>query len=1154
MPADTALGSRLTNLDQLPQDEQVSLLGALPEEMREAIKNTAEEVRSGLLENNKTADALTIGAGIALLNPQSLQSVVQQINENVTQAAKAVQEEMTTAILMMDETLTHPSKAVIRELKATLEAEHLPITQENAEALLARKPQPEALASALKTLADAITGVDDPAQRKTLANKVVGNVFAEYVRLAENASAAQEACIQAQADAKAANDDNAGYKSAIQQSLLDVSNADTEWQDKQTQAAQSLTQAENSETQAHNAEVTANELERIFAAQPKNVRDVVLLEGAAQAEKRAQDLEEAAAKANDAASEAELLTLVAGAPADAQEKAIAARKTADDAALAATNARNEATKAREAAQGAVQSPNDLIDPQELADARVAYDSAVNARTKATEARQKAETDGAFANQSQTELLQAKQAYDKALVDHARIMQTSEEKQTAVAQTQAARNKAERVAELAQADVQSALGLDKDGNVLAPKGANGVAGPLAGQARLAQLQAADLNSLAQAAGTDFSSDGIGKFIKFVIQDYFQSMPLADKRSMVSAGLRYAPPNATPMQQLGAMLKGAGPVLQKIFQGLDGPGLPQDLRIACQDMKSRLAPIPADIVEANLLDMVNSSNGRIKKIEVVSSLGAASVGQAFRCRITDNKGEERECVVKILRPDVANRVQRERPIFEKAAAKVPGMLGTFQGQMEGIMEELDFGIEANNAKSGVVYNKPFDGQENSIQSVKVVDDIPPKSNAMAMELAPGTTLDGFLKDTREEIERLGQNFGRSEEFDASGKRTKVEYGVPETRVNELFPVKARLQELYDEASARHKQLTALADVWVTEGIFGEQGFFHGDLHAGNIMSDGKKLTVIDFGNATKLSADQQSSIMTMIVATTARQSTKFLDAFRSILPNTAQAVFDSKREQLLESVRVIMQKGDMGDTGGRIAAILGEIQRNGIEIPHAIFNFSNSQIRLQNSIDEMITLMNHIQEEMRAIDAVRSTNSPETLPFERKITNGAMLAMADDTKSHQFVMDFINGLIAEIEDETSELNEEQNQDVTTALSFSTFLVGFKAKTVDKDPALLEVWNQHKDALENTTHPEHNAAVNEIIKALRTKALNTLNALKAEEEKDHSRIANPNTFLDVMGDVVETNKNGAVKKLGFVSSTKFAVTNFIHDNLFESVQPKI
>ncbi len=1156
VPADTALEKRLANRDDLPEAERTSLLGALPPEMGEAVKGMMGEMRAALVEKNMHADAVSIGAGITQIEDKDLRKIVGQVNASVTQAAQMVQEEMTTAILMMDKTLSGPTKATIRAFKAALEAEHLPLTRENAEALLERKPLPQGVAAALEALASSITGVDDPAQRRRLAGKVAVNEFEEYARLADKARQAQEAAEQAATAFQEADHHDHECRLNLNVTLTAVNNADDVWKARQTQATQSRTAAETAESAAHNAEVTAQGLEEAFAAQPQNAHEALRLESAAaQAESRAASLEAEAAKAKDTADEAELLALVADAPADAEEKARAARKVADEAAAAAASARTEAKTARDAANAADQK----VDPQALANARTAQQDAVDARQQATQARQQAVTARATADQHQAEVAQAKQAFDEASAAHAANAQVRLEAQTAKAQTEAAKAKAQAQAQTAQAQAQAALGVNQEGQPVEAAGDNAPAAAPANaaqahQLRLEQLQAADLDSLAAAAGTDFNSDGIGKFIKFVIQDYFQSVPLMDRRAMISAGLRYAPANATPMQKLGAMLKGAGPVLQKVFQGLDGPGLPNDLRIACQDMKSRLAPIPPDIVEANLLAMVNSSNGRIRSIEVLSSLGAASVGQAFRCRITDRSGQARECVVKILRPDAANRIQRERPIFEKAAAKVPGMSGTFQGQMEGILEELDFGIEAGNAKLGAVYDKPFDGQERSIQSVKVVEDIPPKSNSMAMEMAPGTTLDGFLKDTREEIERMGQPLGRSEEFNAQGQRSRVTYEVPEGRLNELYPVKARLQELYEEAAARHKQLTALADVWVTEGIFGEQGFFHGDLHAGNIMSDGKKLTVIDFGNATKLTQEQQSAVMTMIVATTTRQSSKFLDAFRAMLPPQAQAVFDGKQQQILESVRVIMQKGDLGDTGGRIAAILGEIQRNGVEIPHAIFNFSGSQIRLANSINEMITLMTHIKEEMRAIDTLRSINAPDNPPYNREISL-VMAGMADENQTHESVMGYIDNLIARIQDEHSELSQEQEGDVRQALGFPNFIVDFKTQTVNRDPALLEVWNQHREALENTVHPGHDAAVGEIIKALRTKALNTLNALKAEEQKDHSRHANPDTFLDVMGDVVKTNQAGATKKLGLLPSIKYGVTSFIDEKMpWLGVKPKI
>ncbi|MBQ7738352.1 MAG: phosphotransferase, partial [Desulfovibrionaceae bacterium] len=1106
-PASNVIGQRLTDKSQLPESERESLISALPEDMGNGLKDTLVKVQKDLLAENMTANTAAILFGIKDLTDDTLKNTLSQINASVTQAANMVQEEMTTAILMMDTTLGGPSKAVVRELKAVLESENLPLNQENAETVLNRKPLPASLATALDGLANAITGIDNAAQRQRLASKVAGNAFTEYARLAQNAKDAQDNLNNATQNLENAQERKLQCRTDIQRSLGDVTHADEEWHAKENQYSQSQNKATTAETAAHNAEVAAegiaNGFVSIFSEQVREglrqeeiatdaeSRAIPLEEAATQAENQANALLEIAEQAKNTADEAELQTYVAGAPADAEEKARLARKAADDAMAAANNARNkaqeartrasnvrtEATTARNAANAAFMN----VDANVLTEARAARQSMLAAREQATQLREQANAANATALQDRALADAAKQDFDKKMQDHGSIQQALTDAETAVMQAEADKSRAKNAATAALNTANTALGLGQDGQIIQDEAA---APPDAAQnhaQRLEYLNNTSLNSLVAAAGTDFNSDGVGKFIKFVIQDYFQSVPLADKRAMISAGLRYAPANATPMQKLGAMLKGAGPVLQKIFQGLDGPGLPQDLRIACQDMKSRLAPIPPDIVEATLLDMVNSSNGRISKIEVLSSLGAASVGQAFRCRLTDHKGESRECVVKILRPDAANRVKREQPIFENAAAKVPGMSGTFRGQMDGIMEELDFGIEATNAKTGAVYNKPFDGQVKTIQSVQVVEDIPPKSTSMAMEMAPGTTLDGFLRDTREEIERMGQPLGRYETYNDQGQRAKVEYDVPENRMDELKPVKARLQELYDQAQARHKQLTALADVWVTEGIFGEQGFFHGDLHAGNIMSDGTKLTVIDFGNATKLSQEQQSAITTMIVSTSTRQSSKFLDSFRSLLSPEAQTAFDAKKEKIFESVRVIMQKGDLGDTGGRIAAIMSEIQRNGVEIPHAIFNFSSSQIRLQNSINEMITLMNHIGEEMRAIDTLRSYRAQE-LPIDNAIAQQVKSAMADETQTQQSVLTHLANVREQINDPDSELNKEQEDSVRTALNVSAYIAGFKVNVIEKDPKLAEVWNQNQELLENTAHPNHAEAVQKIITALK------------------------------------------------------------------------
>ena len=42
--------------------------------------------------------------------------------------------------------------------------------------------------------------------------------------------------------------------------------------------------------------------------------------------------------------------------------------------------------------------------------------------------------------------------------------------------------------------------------------------------------------------------------------------------------------------------------------------------------------------------------------------------------------------------------------------------------------------------------------------------------------------------------------------------------------------------------------------------------------------------------------------------------------------------------------------------------------------------------------------------------------------------------------------------------------------------------------------------------------------------------------------------------MSDVVDTHRSGAMSKLGFASSAKYAVTSFINEKIWSGVQPKI
>ncbi len=477
-------------------------------------------------------------------------------------------------------------------------------------------------------------------------------------------------------------------------------------------------------------------------------------------------------------------------------------------------------------------------------------------------------------------------------------------------------------------------------------------------------------------------GQGKFMRLVLSNYFAGVSTLDKRSMLAGAIRATKPavklpdNATEEQKkqaekdvtgayLGGILKGAGPLLQKMLQGIPTIGLPKELQSALDDMKSRLAPIPPQIVKAQMLDMVKRSNGRVTKIEVTRALGAASVGQTFLCKMYGPGFENgKDVVVKLLRPDVRNRMMREKSIMRDCARitdKNGGMLATYEGQLLRIEEELDLTIEAANVEKGICYDK----HGNTVKAMKVDHTVEPTATSMVLEKAPGTTLDAYMKSVAQEKKEIMSQFYMYKEKNVDGVIVREpmtievngEKIIP-VRLNadnsgKLFEAQKRIQKLILRLQKRQQYMTDLARIWVEEGIF-KNGFYHGDLHAGNIMIDDDKVTVIDFGNATKLDANQQLHITRVIMAAAAGNVSEFQKGFHALLKGADPKVleeYDKKKDQLTRVFEEVMKLGNPTTTGQRIGACLIRAQELGVAIPAAINNFVQSQLRIQNAIAEM-----------------------------------------------------------------------------------------------------------------------------------------------------------------------------------------------------------
>ena len=530
---------------------------------------------------------------------------------------------------------------------------------------------------------------------------------------------------------------------------------------------------------------------------------------------------------------------------------------------------------------------------------------------------------------------------------------------------------------------------------------------------AELGKKSLNNIIDNASSDTSVPGQMGLFKQVLCDYFVTMNKADKKTMFASALRFADTfnfadadgkplegaalesakQSATVKFTGAILKGTGPLMQKMLQGM-----PRDVvgpfADALDDMKSNLAPIPRKIVQAHLMKMINDSNQKIKQIDIKQSLGAASVGEAFLCdfKYVGDEGKEQSgsYVVKIMRHDVEARVKREAEVFKNAAQKIgPGMEKTWEGLYEQYKKEFDFTLEAQNISEGEkIYEVADNGSDHKYWTVapevssmhlanKLVE---PSKNALVGTQAVGSTADRYFKETIKEIQGYTASMFA---IDPATGRIKwdpqTKQPVLSSDVTDAGPKSVRngVELVLPKIINAQKKLIQASRVWFTEALLGS-GQFHGDCHAGNIMIAEYKTTFIDFGNFYKLETrpaldqtgaqildtenkpvmvDEKNELLKLIMGTTVRNKEVFMKGFKNLLSPSGMASFETNRDKVDAIVTTILGKGDFSfDVCYRLKACLSELQKLGLELPPQINCFVQSMMRLQNSIAEMNTIIN------------------------------------------------------------------------------------------------------------------------------------------------------------------------------------------------------
>lgn len=542
------------------------------------------------------------------------------------------------------------------------------------------------------------------------------------------------------------------------------------------------------------------------------------------------------------------------------------------------------------------------------------------------------------------------------------------------------------------------------------------------------------------------EGEGAFNKKVLSGYVENISKTEQQKMVAFAFKNMPkldPDADIADPavmksfmgkfMAGYIKGAGPLLHKMMQGLPISAVSEDMEEMVSDVRSNLTQIDEDIVDARLQSIIDDSDGVIERIEKLRVLGAASVGQTILVKIYEKgKTEGVEKVVKILKPDVKNAMEREIAFMEQCAREVDleayrkknnganpedpanyvgGMLKTFRGKKESILRELDLRFEADNVEIGKMYIDPLQ----HIRSMQLDPNVKSSINAIVLEKAEGITIDKFIKNT-------------------SNERAEIERYVTAPNDNEkknqdpdiVYQSVKKLDDMRSQLIKKQKYVNALINKWMQEALFGS-GYFHGDLHAGNIMIDDDGVTVIDYGNVGKLTESDQKDILNMMAAAMNYNQSSVMKHIGNMLTGEAKQTFEAHKRELTAEVRTIIKKEE-GNPIQKILATLNVLQNAGIGIPANLYNFIQCFIRVVGTMEDYNALIDDIGFSIGKTLEVSKTGAIENNP-----ENGIMSGIRE--KIGQQVREKKGVNAKELQVELNRILETKDLDVSYLDTFMT-----------------------------------------------------------------------------------------------------------------------
>lgn len=397
----------------------------------------------------------------------------------------------------------------------------------------------------------------------------------------------------------------------------------------------------------------------------------------------------------------------------------------------------------------------------------------------------------------------------------------------------------------------------------------------------------MEEMKQAKINGFSPEDM-QFLSDSFMGYFDKMNPRKKRQIIGAWINL-PPGTSTNKQLAEVLQNVGPVLQKIFQFTGRDAKSPEIRELMKELLADVRPFPTEVARAQIEVAMGRPIEEVFSAFDEKPLKAGTIGQIYGATL---KADGRKVIVKVKRPNLDKEMAEEFELFDELTKKNKVANSLIMRLKSNFSAELNFLTEANNLREAVIYNDKKLG----ITVPKIIEEIPPDSGFLVMERAAGSPMADAMN----------------------------------------IDPKLRSQALYNSLKK-----------WFEIAMF-KTGFFHGDLHPGNMLirltGDKKnpfEVSFIDLGSAGKLPLKQRRQFLLLYAAVIEGYPETILQEMSAIgtVPEEAKAGLLKDYAKILEEKTAPMLK---------LEDILSISLQRGVEVDPNLVMFSRADLFLANEL--------------------------------------------------------------------------------------------------------------------------------------------------------------------------------------------------------------